>query len=393
MSKMTLYLKADGDELKLIDIKNSVYTGNVNSYSCEIDFSSEWEDLNAFALFYVKNTVYTVALLKEKSCIIPNEVLEENGEFSIGLYATNGETDNLKRISTGFVPVKVEDGCFTEGLAPQAPSADVWEQLISKTVPYIGDNKNWYVYDINSGKYTDTGISAVYDDCYTKSQIDNELLKKVDKVSNLGSDGNSEGGLIAFIKDGYFMELSGSDYIATMEYLKIYSSTYGFVEEVPTLEATLDAILTRASKKSLNNLSDEVNKKVNPSDIPSLVRKVYPVIKTSMPSGGFIVGDDGIFYEDAITVNTIYDLGVQTALTITLPSGQIGDFIQFDFISGETATTLTINSSSGLVGFDLIPGTNTIYTLYFDWGETGLDGTDVTYGWRFNYSEYSITIA
>ena len=97
--------------------------------------------------------------------------------------------------------------------------------------------------------------------------------------------------------------------------------------------------------------------------------------------------------EDAITVNTIYDLGVQTALTITLPSGQIGDFIQFDFISGETATTLTVNSSSGLVGFDLIPGTNTIYTLYFDWGETGLDGTDVTYGWRFNYSEYSIDVA
>ena len=97
--------------------------------------------------------------------------------------------------------------------------------------------------------------------------------------------------------------------------------------------------------------------------------------------------------EDTITVNTIYDLGVQTALTITLPSGQIGDFIQFDFISGETATTLTINSSSGLVGFDLIPGTNTIYTLYFDWGETGLDGTDVTYGWRFNYSEYSIDVA
>ena len=97
--------------------------------------------------------------------------------------------------------------------------------------------------------------------------------------------------------------------------------------------------------------------------------------------------------DDPITVNTIYDLGVQTALTITLPSGQIGDFIQFDFISGETATTLTVNSSSGLVGFDLIPGANTIYTLYFDWGETGLDGTDVTYGWRFNYSEYSIDVA
>lgn len=95
---------------------------------------------------------------------------------------------------------------------------------------------------------------------------------------------------------------------------------------------------------------------------------------------------------DTIAVNTIYDLGVQTALNITLPSGQIGDFIEFDFISGETATTLTVNSSSGLVGFDLIPGTNTVYTLYFDWGVTGYDGTYGTYGWRCNYSEYSITV-
>lgn len=95
---------------------------------------------------------------------------------------------------------------------------------------------------------------------------------------------------------------------------------------------------------------------------------------------------------DTIAVNTIYDLGVQTALNITLPSGQIGDFIEFDFISGETATNLTVHSSSGLVGFDLIPGTNTIYTLYFDWGAIGYSGNTVTYGWRCNYSEYSITV-
>lgn len=95
---------------------------------------------------------------------------------------------------------------------------------------------------------------------------------------------------------------------------------------------------------------------------------------------------------DTIAVNTIYDLGIQTTLNITLPSGQIGDFIEFDFISGETATTLTVTSSSGLVGFDLIPGTNTIYTLYFDWGVAGYDGTSITHGWRCNYSEYSITV-
>lgn len=92
-------------------------------------------------------------------------------------------------------------------------------------------------------------------------------------------------------------------------------------------------------------------------------------------------------------VNTIYDLLVQTQLNITLPpSGQIGDFIEFNFISGETATSLTVNSSSGLIGFDLIPEKNTIYTLYFDWGIAGYNGTVFTYGWRCNYSEYSTTI-
>lgn len=91
-----------------------------------------------------------------------------------------------------------------------------------------------------------------------------------------------------------------------------------------------------------------------------------------------------------VTANTIYNLGKQTALPITLPSGSIGNFIQLDFISGSTATTLTVNSSSGLAGFDLIPATDTVYSLYFDWGAIGYSGNTVTYGWRFGYSEYPI---
>ena len=91
-----------------------------------------------------------------------------------------------------------------------------------------------------------------------------------------------------------------------------------------------------------------------------------------------------------VTVNTIYNLGKATTLPITLPSGSIGNFIQLDFVSGSAATTLTVNSSSGLTGFDLIPATDTVYSLYFDWGAIGYSGSTVTYGWRFGYSEYPI---
>lgn len=94
-----------------------------------------------------------------------------------------------------------------------------------------------------------------------------------------------------------------------------------------------------------------------------------------------------------VEVNTIYDLGKQSNLTINMPLGEIGDFVLIDFISSDTETTLTVSSASGLIGFDLIPATSTIYTLYFDWGAIGYDGENVTYGWRCNYSEYAMEVA
>ena len=90
-----------------------------------------------------------------------------------------------------------------------------------------------------------------------------------------------------------------------------------------------------------------------------------------------------------LELNTIYDLGIQTNLTLTLPSANYGNFVQVDFLSGDTAPTLTISaSSSALISdFDFVPESNKIYTLFFDYGR--LDATN--YGWRFSYAEYSYT--
>ena len=65
---------------------------------------------------------------------------------------------------------------------------------------------------------------------------------------------------------------------------------------------------------------------------------------------------------DPIVVNTIYSLGEQSSLTIELPTGTFGNFIQFDFISGSTATTLSITPTDGLIGNNLDHNANTIYT-------------------------------
>lgn len=86
-----------------------------------------------------------------------------------------------------------------------------------------------------------------------------------------------------------------------------------------------------------------------------------------------------------LSINTIYDLGEQTNLSINLPHGKLGDFIQVDFLSTATPTTLTITATSGMSDYDLIPEANTIYSLYFNWIRLDAD----TYGWGFGYAEYT----
>lgn len=134
----------------------------------------------------------------------------------------------------------------------------------------------------------------------------------------------------------------------------------------------------QASKDKIDKRAD-IYSSIVPANLDYAVRSVYPIIKTDLT--------------ETITVNTIYNLGLQTSIDITLPSGQIGDFIQFDFISKDTATTLSVTSTNGLIGYDLIPEVNKVYSLYFDWGIIDYtDDTDnpINYGWRFNYSEYEL---
>ena len=91
---------------------------------------------------------------------------------------------------------------------------------------------------------------------------------------------------------------------------------------------------------------------------------------------------------EMLAVNTIYDLGEQDALTLNLPSGKLGDFIEVDFLSTQTPTTLTITASSGMSDYELIPDANTIYSLYFNWIRLDVE----TYGWGFGYAEYTRTV-
>lgn len=134
------------------------------------------------------------------------------------------------------------------------------------------------------------------------------------------------------------------------------------------------------------------------TDIPALKAAVTTPVKTSVDS--------------PLVINTVYDLGEQTNLSFSLPGNDVysteasvktGDYIQIDFISGETATNLIIQGCSlgfvpdgetgelvevyaPVIGYIPTPEANKLYSLYCDWGR--VNATE--YGWRVNYEEYPL---
>lgn len=116
-----------------------------------------------------------------------------------------------------------------------------------------------------------------------------------------------------------------------------------------------------------------------PSNLDYAVRSVRPATADAMPA--------------TLAVNTLYSINntSSASVALTLPQGQNGDFIQYDFVTGTTAPTVTIQSTYGMTEFDFTPEASKIYSLFFDWGIIAVENSANVYGWRISYAEYDYT--
>ena len=151
---MEFNLKIKGDKLGPRDENIEFVTGNVNSYICNFEILTDSE-LTWVCVFKQGENAYQQVIVDGK-CVVPKEVLENTGKVKIGCYATNGE----KRISTNLYYLPVDEGAYCEANKPDEPTPDVWEVIVMNSLPYIGENGNWYVYDRLNGEYTDSGKQA-----------------------------------------------------------------------------------------------------------------------------------------------------------------------------------------------------------------------------------------
>ena len=212
------------------------------------------------------------------------------------------------------------------------------------------------------------------------SSIETELDKKVDKVTGKGLSTNdytdADKAEVAKVKD----KVGFADYateneagvvkMTAVNASGLYVDNNGFILNSPADE---ELINLRASSRA-----------ITPRNLDYAVRSVRPET--------WGVGTTEQELSLSGEVNTIYVVGgIKDSLSITLPTiGQYGDFMQVDFYSGETPTTLTITSSQGITDIDLIPASNTTYSLFFDWGILYYDtsASSNVKGWRFGYAEY-----
>lgn len=122
-------------QMLTITMHEALVSGSVNIYKAEFEFDNTWDGYEKIAVFSAKNkgqSAYSVrreVLLSENSCVIPWEVLEEEGKLKIGVYGVRED----KRLPTIYTDGEIIlDGAeaSSEG---SAPTPEVVEQLLLDT--------------------------------------------------------------------------------------------------------------------------------------------------------------------------------------------------------------------------------------------------------------------
>lgn len=106
----------------------AVASGGKNENVIEFNFCHLWDGFAKTAIFYrSEDTVYHVAIPDDR-CIIPHEVLAEEGVMYFGVF---GVKDDITRTSE-VMRYRVRKGAITEGVEPSDPTPDIYTQILSQ---------------------------------------------------------------------------------------------------------------------------------------------------------------------------------------------------------------------------------------------------------------------
>lgn len=117
----------------------TIASGGILEDYVSFKFCSQWDGFYKTAVFWrsPEGLAYHVVLDSTNKCLIPAEVLEEDGTVYFGVYGVN---DAGVRRTSNVLRYTIELGVITVNTQPSDPTPDVYTQIL-ESLAALGDNK------------------------------------------------------------------------------------------------------------------------------------------------------------------------------------------------------------------------------------------------------------
>lgn len=118
------------DQRLLVSSGPPIASGGRNEDEIEFNFCSLWDEFEKTAVFYrERNAVYHAAIVGNR-CVIPHEVLADEGWMYFGVFGVKGDITRTSEI----MRYRVIEGAITEGTKPSDPTPDIYAQFVNRIV-------------------------------------------------------------------------------------------------------------------------------------------------------------------------------------------------------------------------------------------------------------------
>lgn len=127
MGKTTIYVSCI-DQRLVVTSPPVIASGGLNEDRVKFDFCPLWDGFEKIAVFYRTEGEAYHAVVTDDLCLIPHEVLADEGFIFFGVFGVKGDITRTSEI----VRYRVVRGILTEGTVPSDPTPDIYEQILRK---------------------------------------------------------------------------------------------------------------------------------------------------------------------------------------------------------------------------------------------------------------------
>lgn len=297
---MTIIKMLAADQALSFDTQPTLASGDKNSVSLQVTFSSEWDGYGKSAVFFTQSdsTVYEIPLQAD-SCVVPWEVLEKTGQLVIGLRGVNADSGQVK--TSALIKCKIVEGAPVGDGIPVEPTSDVYQQLLAA----YGKMDAAYTKESAERKEADAAEKAerIAVDKANKEALHAEIMAESARIDELVAMRSGEG------VQTYEAEGEATDYYWSVKIISNgVSANVSFDLHFATISPKKPLGIVLRDYPQLIPLGDTYLRLVSPSDASD--KKIQCLIRSVQNT------ENGVWYPVIIVSNggnTVYQLGTLVA--------------------------------------------------------------------------------